>query len=160
MSEFENNDDANEDEDQGGCLMGGTVEMLRDHALTLFAKVVARINNMPENSSLPIDDTQRHFLSVAETEAIIKEHSIPGGPTGVYAIGGETKEEYETQMRKMLTALMVRIEANVAQYGVQKGYLDCAFDNDANDFVFSVSEKGKAVVDAQFKNRNVEPSNN
>lgn len=159
MAEFENNDETNDDE-QGGCLMGGTVEMLRDHALTLFAKVVARINNMPEDSSLPIDDTQRNFLSVSETEAIIKEHSIPGGPTGVYAIGGETKEEYETQMRKLITALMVRIEANVAQYGVQKGYLDCAFDNDANDFVFSVSDKGKAVVDARFKTRNVEPSNN
>ena len=63
-------------------------------------------------------------------------------------------------MRKLFQALMVRIEANVAQYGVKKGYLECAFDSNANDFVFSVSEKGKAVVDARFKNRNIEPSNN
>ncbi len=158
MAEFENESD--ESDEQGGCLMGGTIEMLRDHALTLFAKVVSRINNMPASAALPIDETQRHFLSVAETEAIIKEHSIAGGPEGVYAIGGETREEYEAQMRKLFQALMVRIEANVAQYGVKKGYLDCAFDSNANDFVFSVSEKGKAVVDERFKNRNIEPSNN
>jgi hypothetical protein len=158
MAEFEN--ESNESEDQGRCVMGGTIEMMRDHALMLFAKVVARINNMPEDSSLPIDDAQRNFLSVAETEAIIKEHSIAGGPEGVYAIGGETREEYEAQMRKVFQALMVRIEANVAQYGVKKGYLDCAFDNTANDFVFSVSEKGKAAINKRLKNRNIEPSNN
>jgi hypothetical protein len=158
MAEFEN--ESNESEDQGRCVMGGTIEMMRDHALMLFAKVVARINNMPDDFSLPIDDAQRHFLSVAETEAIIKEHSIPGGPEGMYAIGGETREEYEAQMRKVFQALMVRIEANVAQYGVKKGYLDCAFDNDANNFVFSVSEKGHAVINKQINRRNIEPSNN
>jgi hypothetical protein len=158
MAEFEN--ESNEHEDQDRCIMGGTIEMMRDQALMLFAKAVARMNNMPETASLPIDDAQRNFLSVAETEAIIKEHSISSGHEGMYAIGGETREEFETQMRKMFQALMVRIEANVAQYGVKQGYLDCAFDNDANNFVFSVSEKGKAVVNERFKNRNVEPSNN
>ena len=159
MSDFEN-----ESDEQDGCLMGGTVEMMRDRALMLFAKAVARMNNMPEDHTLPIDDTQRHFLSVDETESIIKEHShnIPGSPKGVYAVGGETREEFETQMKKLMVALMTRIEANVAQYGVQMGYLDCAFDNDANDFVFSVSEKGKAIVNERVtrNRRNVEPSNN
>jgi len=159
MSEFENNDEASQDE-QGGCVMGGTIEMMREQALTLFAKVVAHINDMPEDSTLPIDDTQRRFLSVDETETIIKEHSIPGGPEGFYAIGGETREEYETQMRKVFQALMMRIKANVTQYGVKKGYLDCAFDSDSNDFVFSVSEQGRAAVYERFKNRNVNPSNN
>ena len=157
MADFEN-----ESDEQDGCLMGGTVEMMRDRALMLFAKAVARMNNMPEDHTLPLDDTQRHFLSVDETESIIKEHSVPGGPKGMYAICSETREEFEAQMKKLMIALMTRIEANVAQYGVQMGYLDCAFDNDANDFVFSVSEKGKAVVDERItrKRRNVEPSNN
>jgi len=159
MSDFEN-----ESNEQDGCLIGGTVEMLRDHALMLFAKAVARMNNMSEENTLPIDDMQRNFLSADETESIIKEHShsIPGSPKGVYAVGGETREEFETQMKKLMVALMTRIEANVAQYGVKMGYLDCSFDNDANDFVFSVSKKGKTVIDERIarKPRNVEPSNN
>lgn len=158
MAEFENESD--EFEDPGRCIMGGTIEALREQALILFAKVISRMNNVPEDDEPTIDDAQRRFLSVDETEAIIKEHSVAGGPQGVYAIGGSTREEFEAQMRKVFQALMVRIQANVTQHGVSKGYLDCAFDDTANDFTFSVSEKGRAVVHERFKNRNIEPSNN
>lgn len=158
MAEFENESDNSEYQDR--CIMGGTIETLREQALILFAKVISRMNNVPEDEEPMIDDSQRRFLSVDETEAIIREHSVAGGPQGVYAIGGSTREEFEAQMRKVFQALMVRIQENVTQHGVSKGYLDCAFDDTANEFVFSVSEKGRAVVHERFKNRNIEPSNN
>ena len=138
-----------------GQIMGGTIAMVRNYALTLFAKNVAAMNHCTPKE---ISEEQHAFLSLDETEAIVKEHSALNG-NGFYAIGGETEEEFNSQMRKMFEALMTRIESNVAQLGVKLGYLDCAFDEEANDFTFSVTEKGREEAQAHTARRN-EPSNN
>jgi len=143
------------EENEDSKIMGGTITMLRDYALTLFAKTVAEMNYcIPKE----ISEEQHVFLSLDETEAIVKEHSALNG-NGFYAIGGETEEEFNNQMRKMFKALMTRIESNVVQLGVKLGYLECAFDGEANDFTFSVTEKGREEALAH-KNKRTEPSNN
>lgn len=155
---FDDNDNNDNDEHiEYTSVQCGTLDALRDHALYLFGKHVAKLTKLP--IPLMIEE-QRQFLSIDETEEIVREHSVPNGPPGMYAVGGNSKEEYETQIRKLFMALLTRIEANVARVGVKLGYLDCAFDNEKNDFVFTVSKLGEQLVDRHNKRRNTEPSNN
>lgn len=150
-------DNNNADDNSGGCIMGGSIADVRDRALRIFAHHVRCVQDNKPNlpgmytlKDLPeIDDSQRVFLGVDETEAIIAEHAAPNAekfPSGVYAIGGESKEAFEQSMRKLFEALCRRIESNVTRKAVELGYLECAFDSEENNFVFSPTEKGVALA--------------
>lgn len=156
--------DENDDDEKSDGVPGGSLGALRDHALYLFAQFASHAAKKPLLFSL---EHQRQFLSVDETEAIVREYStaLPGAPEGVYAVGGDSKEEFDKKMRALFAALLERIQSNVTEYGVKNGYLDCAFDDNENNFVFTPTQKGQAILDKcraahAKRNTSVEPSNN
>lgn len=101
------------------------------------------------------DDEQakkaENHLSLQETENIVREHSqIVDGD--LYAVGGETAEEAHAIINEMLSALMDRIMSNVLAAGVKQELLDCNYNSDKDDFEFSVTDKGKQIVENIRKN--------
>jgi hypothetical protein len=119
-----------------------TIDAVRDAALIMYGRFVARINGQPTN-----DDeakTKSQYLTLQETEQIVREHSCV--VDGVYGIGGDTKEEAKNKINELLASLMDRVMSNVLQEGVKQELLDCQYDVDTNDFAFSVTEKGKQKV--------------
>jgi hypothetical protein len=114
-------------------------------ALILFARVLqdGKPTIMPDEHAAR--GTQ--YLSLSETENIIKEHSTEvEGPKGsCYAVGGDSPEEANEKVSHLMAALIERVRSNVIAASVKRGWVDCAFDPESNDFVFSVTEKGRAV---------------
>lgn len=134
----------------GRFVPGMSIEQLRDQALYLFNRYVAyRLKEKkPPKVSAKMLERQRDFLSVDETESIVRELSADvGAPEGMYAIGGETPEKARKQMNKLLEALMSRIMSNVTNSAVNLGLLDCCFDASENAFDFDVTPLGKKLID-------------
>lgn len=129
---------------------GMSIEQLRDRALWLFNSYIAyRLKEKhPVKLSPKMLERQRDFLSVVETENIVRELSADiGAPEGVYAIGGNSPEKAREQMNKLLEALMTRILSNVTNTAVNFGLLDCSFDNQEGAFGFDVTPLGKKVIE-------------
>jgi hypothetical protein len=123
-----------------------SLESLRDFVLTQFAGVLARVDGAPDE--MVALEHQRQFLSVEETENIVREHSAPiSSGDGVYAVGGESYEEYKRQMLALLRALATRVLSNIMCAGVKQGLLDHEFDSDTSRFVFSITPEGQKIVD-------------
>lgn len=123
-----------------------TIELLRDEALGLFDQFIAHRSGLPPADAVhatPAD--KKKFLTLEETENIVREHAVIG--PGVYAVGGDTREEAVKQIRVVMAALMQRIMSNLLNVGAGMGLLEVMFDGETNDFRFDVSEKGKKVYD-------------
>lgn len=93
-----------------------------------------------------------NHLSLQETENIVREHSsmVDGE---IYAIGGDTQEEAHAKVNELLASLMDRIMSNVLSAGVKQDLLDCNYNVDKNDFEFTITDKGKQVVEDLRKTR-------
>lgn len=148
-------DDAPEFDPESSGLDGKSVpiaslEMLRDHALICFDKISGSLGKL-DLPPVDITDTdvwkhRRNFLSVAETELIVREHCSFENDAG-FAVGGDTPEEALQKMNELMGALISRVMSNVIRCGVDAGFIDVAFDNDDNDFHFSITESGQQLVD-------------
>jgi hypothetical protein len=149
MGEFDTGSDYDDGYDEnhetsGHFCLRSTSE-IRKMALILFARVLQ--DGKP--TSMPDEHAARgtQYLSLSETENIIKEHSTEvEGPEGsCYAVGGDSPEEANEKVSHLMAALIERVRSNVIAASVKRGWVDCAFDPESNDFVFSVTEKGRAV---------------
>lgn len=132
-----------------------TIENLRDGALHMFDRYLCfRLKIKPgEFGSTNIDESRR-FLSLEETENIIKEFSAVGEfPDGMYAIGARSVEELMQKTRELLQALMNRIMSNLTHEGVNRGLLDCAFDSDSGSFAFTPSAAGEKLIEQIAKRK-------
>lgn len=134
------------DEPEFDGRIAATLEMLRDEAISLFDRFVAHRSGMPPAGAVnaTLEDKQK-FLTLAETENIVKEHAVI--TEDAYAIGGDTPEEAARQIRIVMAALMQRILSNVLNAGAGLELFDVSFDEKRNDFCFQVSEKGKKLND-------------
>lgn len=119
-----------------------TIDSVRDAALIMYGRFIARINDQEANDDEAKQKSQ--YLTLQEAEQIIREHSCV--VDGVYGIGAKTKEEAKTKINELLAALMDRIMSNVVQEAVKQDLLDCQYDNATNDFAFSVTETGKQKI--------------
>lgn len=125
-----------------------SIEKLRDEALELFDQFITQTGFFKANigvASLASMEEKDQFLTLAETEAVVRDHAVIG--PGVYAVGGETKEAAMAQIRELLAALVQRVMSNVLRCAAGMGLVDVAFDDAQNDFMFAVSEKGKKACD-------------
>lgn len=128
---------------------GMTLENLRDGALCMFDRYMCyRLKTKPREITEENIDCSRRFLTLEETESIIKEFSCheEGMPDGMYAIGARSVEELMHKTRELLHALMSRIMSNVAHEGVNQGLLECAFDSEGGHFSFTPSKEGEKVI--------------
>lgn len=144
-------DGYDEDNEASGHFYIRSAREIRETALILWARVMQ--NGKP--TIMPDEQAARctKYLSLSETENIIKEHSIKvEGPKGsCYAVGGNSPEEANKKISGLLLALVDRVRSNVIATSVKRGWVDCAFDEESNDFVFSVTEKGKEVKDDDLR---------
>jgi hypothetical protein len=129
-----------------------TIKRLRDAALILFDKFVEHQNELSSPviskvlfQSLVSPEEKHQFLSLEETERIVREHSFIS--PGVYAIGGDTSEKAVKQVKNVMAALMQRIMSNLLRMGADLGLLDVMFDGETNDFRFDVSNKGQKLYE-------------
>lgn len=131
-----------------------TISCLRDKALQLFNLYISsqlREKNPPEVTPEALE-RMRTYLSVSETEAIIKDFSANAEqlpcelPEGAYAIGGRSQQEAEERFNELLQALMRRIMSNLTHSAVNQGLLDCGFDEEQDAFGFSVTPAGAKFV--------------
>jgi len=131
-----------------------SIAELRDSALNLFEMYLcSRLDVKPKMSEKTLDH-RRQFLSEDETESIVKEFSATDGlPAGVYGIGARSIEELQHKTRQLMNTLMARIMSNVARFGVNAGYLDCAFDDEHDAFAFSPSKKGEELIEKMLDDK-------
>jgi hypothetical protein len=125
--------------------IAGSINDLRDHVLMIFGGFIAKISGgrpTEEECSL---EYQRQFLELWEVENIMREHADMQ-MDGAYGIGANSFEEYQVKMLKLFRALGARILSNVMRVGVAKGLLDAEYDFDSDEFKFSITEKGMALV--------------
>ena len=149
MGEFDTGSDYDdgydEDNEASGHFHLRSTREIREMALILFVRVLQ--NGKP--TIMPNEQAARgtQYLSLSETENIIKEHSTKvEGPAGsCYAVGGNSPEEANEKISDLMLALVERVRSNVIATSVKRGWVDCAFDAESNDFVFSVTEKGREV---------------
>jgi hypothetical protein len=126
-------------------IFSNSIEVVRDQALDCFNYCVAAQVGLARPE---VTEKHRTYLSVDETEAIIKDHAtvLEHG----YCIGGGSTEELHEKMEKLFAAFMERIRSNIMHEGVRLGYLDAIFDSEKNAFDFIVTEKGAQYSEQQF----------
>jgi hypothetical protein len=126
-------------------VFANSIEELRDQALDCFNYCVSAQVGIPRP---PVTDKHRTYLSVDETEAIVRDYSVP--LEHGYCMGGSSTEELKEKLEQMFTACMERIRSNIMHEGVRLGYLDAIFDSEKNAFDFIVTEKGAQYSEQQF----------
>lgn len=139
-----------DDDNDGTRRICGSMQDLRDHVLMIFAGFIAKVSGeapAPEECSL---EYQRQFLELWEVEEIIRELSDVQ-MDGAYGIGANSFEEYQTKMMKLFRTLGARIISNIMRVGVQRGLLDAEYDFEADEFKFSITEKGMSLVGGDTK---------
>lgn len=139
-----------DEEDRPQHHICGSIEDLRDHVLMVFAGFIAKLNNTRPTEAECSLEYQRQFLELWEVENIVRELSDVQAD-GAYGIGANSFEEYREKMLRVFRALGARVLSNIMRVGVQRGLLDAEYDFDKNDFSFSITEKGMAVVAADDK---------
>lgn len=142
---FENYEDENEE--QPGHRICGSIEDLRDHVLVMFAGFIAKLQNEEPTESECSLEYQRQFLEIWEVEQIVRELSDVQ-TDGAYGIGANSFEEYKAKMLRVFRALGARVISNIMRVGVQRGFFDAEYDFEKNDFNFSVTEKGMELVNS------------
>lgn len=139
-----------EENEQPARRICGSIEDLRDHVLMMFAGFIAKMQNEEPTETECDLEYQRQFLEVWEVEQIVRDLSDVQ-TDGAYGIGANSFEEYKTKMLRLFRALGARVISNIMRVGVQRGLLDAEFDFEKNDFNFSITEKGMALVDTADK---------
>lgn len=143
-------DDGANDDSEPHILGMSSVAEIQKYALVMYGRWIAHLNNAQSDDEKAA--TRQKYLSMQETEQIVREYSNQYDEH-TFSIGGETEEEVGKNMRQVLAALMDRIMSNVLQEGVNTGLLECAFDDKVNDFTFDVTEEGRARAREYFQKR-------
>jgi len=136
----------------------GSIEDLRDHVLMVFAGFIAKLNDTRPTEEECSLEYQRQFLEVWEVENIVRELSDVQAD-GAYGIGANSFREYREKMLRVFRALGERILSNIIRVGVSRGLLDAEYDFEKNDFRFSITEKGLAIVGADDKSDDTSSNN-
>lgn len=120
---------------------------LRDKALAHYHEIhcaALRDNGTPFIGDLDLEAV-RQYLSLQEATAILLEFcEYDNGK--LMGICGHSRKEVEDKLQQLFVALCKRIRSNVAAEAVKDGMLDVEYDSEQNDFVFSMTEQGKAAV--------------
>lgn len=124
-----------------------TLEQLRDIAIKVFDDFMHEQNGTNPAASEASFEEKCEFLSIAETEAIVKDFSS-ADVGDMFAVGAPTRAEAVAKMRELVGALVNRVMSNVIALGVKQELIDVAFDDEHNNFAFAVSPKGHALVAA------------
>lgn len=118
-----------------------SLEMFRDSILVACSKVITGedfgMDAVPEDL--------KPILTLQEVETVLRDAGIYE-ENGVFAIGGDTKEEAAEKVGAIVRALSMRVISNAMASGVSRGLLDCEFDTDTNDFAFQVTDKGRQIA--------------
>lgn len=121
------------------------MEMLRNQAIALFGRFLAMQNNVAPETYADITDEKCKFLSLQETETIVRSFSeMDNGE--MMAVGGNSKQEAVRQIRQLMAALVERVLSNVIAEGVSRDLIDVAFDDAQNSFAFQVSKNGEQLL--------------
>ncbi len=137
-------------DDTAGRYELSSVEAIRSAALIMYGRFIAHMYGNEADDEKAKGCT--NYLSLQETENIVREFSVVSDD-GMYAVGGDTPEEARKNINELMAALMDRVMSNVLSAGVKSDLLDCSYDDKTNDFTFSVTEKGKNVVEDLRKAR-------
>lgn len=137
-------DDGFPDADHPGVI---SIEAMRDNALMLFGRLMAQTTGLKSDYvAEDVSDAQREFLSIAETENIIRSFSAHDNGE-MMAVGGNSRQEARTQVRKLMEALVTRIMSNVTAEASRRDLIDVAFDSEADAFAFNVNDNGKSLIE-------------
>ena len=128
------------------AIFGGSLVDLRDQALMTFNICMAAHGGV----SVPqVTDTHRKYLTVEEVEAVLSEKADDIGCGFVF--GADSPEGLAEQLQELMFSLVMRIRSNILHEGVKLGYLEVSFDDEKNDFVFDLTEKGRSFNAQQFQ---------
>lgn len=130
--------------------------LLRDTALKMFGQFMAQQAGVkPEQCNFDDITEQRRFLSIEETDAIVRSHAATDDGE-MMAVGANTRAEAMQKVQELMRALISRVMSNIIAEGVNRDLIDVAFDNNANDFAFCVNANGRRLVQentAFFENK-------
>ncbi len=121
------------------------MEFLRDSAIKLFDRYIAEQSGITVDANNASFEEKCAFLSVQETETIVRDFSAADNGE-MFAVGGESKKAAMEQLHKLMEALFTRIMSNVISAGVSRDLIDVAFDSDNDTFAFSVNDNGRQFV--------------
>ncbi|NDD52270.1 hypothetical protein EBZ39_00060 [bacterium] len=122
-----------------------TMEFIRDKALVLFGEFLQRQSGIKQNLDEAGLEEKKHFLSIEETEQIVRDHAAMDNGH-MMAVGGNTKAEAMQKVHTLLAALCHRIMSNLIAEGARRDLIDVAFDDEHDCFAFQVSDKGIEYV--------------
>jgi hypothetical protein len=120
-----------------------SIDAVREAALIMYGRFAAAISGFDRDDNKA--KQQYCYLSKEETENIVQKHAVIDDH--FYAIGGDTEQKAVQKIDDMMTELCDAIMGNVISAGVKQEYFEQAFDPHRNDFVFSTTEKGDALVE-------------
>lgn len=122
------------------------MEVLRNQAIVLFGRFLAAQNKMDPDTYAELTDEKCKFLSLQETETIVRSFSAMDNGE-MMAVGGNSKKEAIDQIRQLMAALLERVLSNVIAEGVNRDLIDSYFDEARNSFGFEVNENGKQLLE-------------
>lgn len=123
-----------------------SMEILRNHAVALFGRFLAAQNNINPETYADLTDEKCQFLSLQETETIVRSFSAMDNGE-MMAVGGNSKQEAVEQVQKLMTALVERVLSNVIAEGVRRDLIDVSFDDEQNNFAFQVNKNGESLIE-------------
>lgn len=125
------------------------MEVLRNQAIVLFGRFLAMQSDTDPETYADLTEEKCKFLSLQETETIVRSFSAMDNGE-MMAVGGNSKKEAVEQIKQLMAALVERVLSNVIAEGVRQDLIDSYFDATRNSFDFEVSETGKQML-AQHK---------
>jgi hypothetical protein len=144
------NEENADSESEPNIVGQSSLERLQRHALVLYGRWVAGANHAPQNDDYAA--TRTKYLSLAETEQIVREYAVYSDDN-LFAVGGESETEVQQKLKDLMGALMDRVMSNILREGVSSGLLECFYDEKANDFTFDVTETGKEIAKKHFEHK-------
>lgn len=122
------------------------LQVLRDQALHIFDRMITEKSGLKSGEYVADLEAQSAFLSIEETEQIVRSFSAMDNGE-LMAVGGKSKAEAMDQVFKLMAALLDRIMSNVMTESSKRGLLDVSFDTDHNCFAFSLTPDGMKLVE-------------
>ncbi len=121
------------------------IRALRDTAIKMFDQFIELQSGINPDVSSATFEEKCEFLSLNEAECIVRDFSASDDGE-MFAVGGETKQEAIAQIHRLMAALIDRVMSNVVAAAVKEDLVDVAWDTDASNFAFAVTEKGRKFV--------------
>lgn len=123
-----------------------SLEILRDKALELYGLFISEQSGIDPACHTATLEEKQHFLSMQETENIVRSFSAMDNGE-MMAVGGSSPAEAMVQVRKMMDALLQRIMSNVVAEAVRRELVDVSFDDEQDAFAFQVNQNGFDFVE-------------